>query len=75
MDEAGFDAGDFINLFATDEQCAGIIADRRVRACKFTGSTRGGSKVAVECAKHVKKGCFELGGSDPFVVLKDANME
>lgn len=31
--------------------------------------------MAVLCAKHVKKGCFELGGSDPFVVLKDANME
>ena len=31
--------------------------------------------MAVLCARHVKKGCFELGGSDPFVVLKDANME
>ena len=46
-----------------------------MRACKFTGSTKGGKEVAVLCAKHVKKGCFELGGSDPFVVLKDANME
>ena len=46
-----------------------------MRACKFTGSTAAGKKVAVLCAQHVKKGCFELGGSDPFVVLKDANME
>lgn len=30
--------------------------------------------MAILCAKHVKKGCFELGGSDPFIVLKDANM-
>lgn len=46
-----------------------------MRACKFTGSTAGGKNVAVLCAKHVKKGCFELGGSDPFIVLKDADME
>ena len=59
----------------TEDQCEKILADRRVRACKFTGSTEGGKNVAVLCAKHVKKGCFELGGSDPFVVLKDANME
>ena len=75
MIEAGFDTGDFINLFASEEQCSNILADRRIRACKFTGSTRGGTNVAVQCAKHMKKGCFELGGSDPFVVLKDANME
>ena len=46
-----------------------------MRACKFTGSTAGGRKVAILCAEHVKKGTFELGGSDPFVVLKDANLE
>ena len=51
------------------------MADRRVRGCKFTGSTEGGKKVAIECAKNMKKGLFELGGSDPFVVLKDADME
>ena len=75
MDEAGFEEGDFANVFATEEQCAKILADRRVRACKFTGSCRGGENVAIACAKYVKKGCFELGGSDPFLVLKDANME
>ena len=62
-------------MFVTEEQCSKIIADRRVRAVKFTGSTRGGKAVAVECAKNMKKGCFELGGNDPFVVLKDADME
>lgn len=62
-------------MFVTEQQCEDILADRRVRACKFTGSTQGGKNVAVLCAKHVKKGCFELGGSDPFVVLKDANLD
>ena len=42
---------------------------------KFTGSTRGGKEVAVECAKSIKKACLELGGNDPFVVLKDADMD
>lgn len=49
--------------------------DRRVRAVKFTGSTEAGKVVAISAAKHVKKGTFEMGGNDPFVVLKDANME
>lgn len=75
MAEAGFGKGEYQNVFVTEDQCEKILADRRVRACKFTGSTEGGKNVAVLCAKHVKKGCFELGGSDPFVVLKDANME
>lgn len=50
MSEAGFGKGEFQNLFVTEDQCAKIIADRRVRACKFTGSTTGGKKVAVLCA-------------------------
>ena len=75
MTEACFGKGEYQNMFVTTDQCEKILADRRVRACKFTGSTAGGTKVAILCAKHVKKACFELGGSDPFVVLKDANME
>ena len=75
MNEAGWDKGEYQNCFITERQCQKVLADRRVRACKFTGSTEGGKKVAIECARNMKKGCFELGGSDPFVVLKDANME
>ena len=75
MAEAGFGKGEFQTVFADEKQCASILADRRVRACKFTGSTVGGKAVAVLCAQNMKKGCFELGGSDPFVVLKDANLE
>ena len=42
MCEAGFGKGEYANLFVNDEQCAKILADRRVRACKFTGSTAAG---------------------------------
>ena len=62
-------------MFVTEHQCKKIIADYRVRAVKFTGSTRGGREVAMECAKNVKMVCLELGGNDPFIVLKDADME
>lgn len=56
-------------------QCEQIIADRRVRAVKMTGSTASGKKVAMTCGKHMKKSCFELGGNDPFIVLKEADVE
>lgn len=62
-------------MFVDNEQCSAILADRRVRAVKFTGSTEAGKTVAVEAAKNMKLGCFELGGNDPFIVLKDANLE
>lgn len=72
--EAGFGKGEYQNLFVDEAQCSQILADRRVRAVKFTGSTVAGKRVAVEAAKNMKVGCFELGGNDPFVVLKDANL-
>ena len=73
--EAGFGKGEYQNMFVTEDQCKKIIADRRVRAVKFTGSTTAGKNIAVECAKNVKKVSLELGGNDPFVVLKDADIE
>jgi len=75
FEEAGFVDGEYQNMLVSENQCKTIIADKRVRACKFTGSTRGGKAVAMECAQHVKKACLELGGNDPFVVLKDADLE
>ena len=72
--EAGFDQGEFFLLKITNEQAAKVIADQRVRALKFTGSTRGGKQVAEVAGRHMKKGCFELGGSDPFVVLDGADL-
>lgn len=42
---------------------------------KFVGSTDGGKQVAELCGKHMKKGAFELGGSDPFIILDDANID
>lgn len=52
--EAGFGKGEYQNMFITEDQCKKVIADRRVRAVKFTGSTQAGKSVAMECARHVK---------------------
>ena len=51
-----------------------MIADNRIRAVKFTGSTDGGKAVAAIAGQHMKKGCFELGGSDPLIVLEDSDI-
>ena len=72
---SGFDHGEFENLFASNEQCASLIKDKRLSAVKFTGSTKGGAQVAELCGRNLKKMTLELGGNDPFCVLADADIQ
>jgi succinate-semialdehyde dehydrogenase/glutarate-semialdehyde dehydrogenase len=65
----GAPEGVYVNVYATNEQSADIIADPRVQGVSVTGSERAGAAVAELAGKHLKKVVLELGGSDPFILL------
>jgi succinate-semialdehyde dehydrogenase/glutarate-semialdehyde dehydrogenase len=67
--EAGLPADAYLNVYATNEQVADMIADPRIRGVSVTGSERAGTAVAALAGQHLKKVVLELGGSDPFIVL------
>jgi succinate-semialdehyde dehydrogenase/glutarate-semialdehyde dehydrogenase len=71
---AGAPARLFQNLNAPIDSVAGIIADRRVAAVTLTGSPAAGAKVAAQAGAACKKSVLELGGSDAFIVLADADL-
>ncbi len=73
--EAGFPAGVFQSLPIEVEWVEGLIADPRIRGVSLTGSTRAGRAVAAQAGAHLKKCVLELGGSDPWIVLADADVE
>ena len=72
---AGIPDGVFGVLHIGNEQAAKVIADPRVQAITLTGSDRAGRSVASNAGQNLKKCVLELGGSDPFVVLDDADLD
>ena len=75
MRRAGFPAGVFQNFPAPVEHIARVIADPRVAAVTLTGSPAAGAAVAAQAGAACKKSVLELGGSDAFIVLDDADVE
>lgn len=75
MHVAGLPAGVFSVLHIDNAQAARVIADPVVRAVSLTGSERAGRSVAASAGQHLKKCVLELGGSDAFVVLDDADLD
>lgn len=72
--EAGYPEGVFQSLLIPSDLVDDIVTDDRVRAATLTGSGPAGRAVAATAGEHFKKTVLELGGSDPFVVLDDADV-
>lgn len=75
MQETGLPAGCFQNLYATRGQIETIINDPRVQGVALTGSEGAGALVAAQAGRALKKSTMELGGSDAFIVLDDADLD
>jgi succinate-semialdehyde dehydrogenase/glutarate-semialdehyde dehydrogenase len=75
LTEAGLPNGAYTNLFLSNDQAGVLIDDPRVRGVALTGSERAGEALASRAGKNLKKSTMELGGSDAFIVLHDADLE
>lgn len=73
--DAGAPVGAYTNLFISKDQVAKVIDDDRIRAVALTGSEGAGAIVAERAGKNLKKSTLELGGSDAFIVLEDADLD
>ncbi|MES2356589.1 MAG: NAD-dependent succinate-semialdehyde dehydrogenase [Pseudomonadota bacterium] len=73
--DAGFPEHVFTNAFAESKLIDQTIASPHVQAVTLTGSARAGRSVAAQAGAQLKKCVLELGGSDPFIVLADADLE
>jgi succinate-semialdehyde dehydrogenase/glutarate-semialdehyde dehydrogenase len=73
--DAGAPPGLYTNLLISHEQSDHLIDDRRIKGVALTGSTAAGRLIAAASGKNLKPSSMELGGSDAFIVLEDADME
>lgn len=73
--EAGFPQGVFRSLMINASQVKKVIEDPRINAVTLTGSEPAGRSVAATAGQNIKKSVLELGGSDAFIVLEDADLD
>ena len=73
--DAGAPAGVYTNLLISHEQSNAVIDDPRIKGVALTGSVAAGSSIAARAGQNLKKSSMELGGSDAFIVLDDADLE
>ena len=71
----GAPSGVYVNIYASNDQIATVIADPRVQGISLTGSERAGAAVAEIAGRHLKKVVLELGGSDPFILLSTDDLD
>ncbi len=73
--DAGFPKGAFTTLLIGSDKVESVINNKYVKAVTLTGSEPAGAKVASAAGKKLKKSVMELGGSDPFIILSDADLK
>jgi succinate-semialdehyde dehydrogenase/glutarate-semialdehyde dehydrogenase len=73
--DAGAPAGMYTNLLISHDQVNQVIDDPRIKGVALTGSVEAGKSVAGRAGQNLKKSTMELGGSDAFIVLEDADLE
>jgi succinate-semialdehyde dehydrogenase/glutarate-semialdehyde dehydrogenase len=73
--EAGAPAGLYTNLLISHDQSDSILDDPRIKGLALTGSVDAGRSLAAKAGKNLKVSSMELGGSDAFIVLEDADLE
>jgi len=73
--EAGAPKGLYTNLFISGSHVSAYIADERIKGVSLTGSELAGASLAAAAGKALKKSVLELGGSDAFIVLEDADID
>ncbi len=75
FERAGFPAGAFTTIVVGNDDMSAVVVDSRIAAVTLTGSERAGASVAAAAGGALKKTVLELGGSDAFIVLADADIE
>lgn len=75
LQDAGIPEGVYTNLFLTNDQAGFLIDDPRIQGVALTGSERAGEVLAARAGKNLKRSTMELGGSDAFIVLEDADLD
>jgi len=73
--EAGAPIGLYTNLLISGKRASALVADKRIKGVSLTGSEAAGASIASEAGKYLKKSVLELGGSDAFIVLDDADID
>jgi succinate-semialdehyde dehydrogenase/glutarate-semialdehyde dehydrogenase len=73
--DAGAPAGTYTNLLISHDQVNRVIDDPRIKGVALTGSVEAGKSVAARAGQNLKKSTMELGGSDAFIVLEDADLD
>ena len=73
--EAGAPAGLYTNLLLSGSRASALVKDKRIKGVSLTGSEAAGASIAAEAGKNLKKSVLELGGSDAFIILEDADID